>query len=102
VPDDVGGCPRDAGFRRNLVEACRSESDDIGVGWGKDWGQKDLGHIGGFQITTTPALTLPRTFGERIGRKRTRKAEVVSKSRFKRKSVILRWKNEQGTRTVWR
>src|SRR5918998_4252871 len=42
VPDDVGGCPTDAGFRSNLVEACRSESDDVGVGWGKDWGQQPL------------------------------------------------------------
>jgi hypothetical protein len=23
-----------------LVEACRSESDDVGVGWGKDWGKR--------------------------------------------------------------
>ncbi len=41
VSDDVGGCPRDADFRRNLVGACRSELDDVGVGWGKDWGKKD-------------------------------------------------------------
>ncbi len=40
VSDDVGGCPRDAGFRRNLVAACRSESDDVGMGWGKDWGKR--------------------------------------------------------------
>ncbi len=37
---DVGGCPRDADFRTNLLEACRSESDDVGVGWGKDWGKR--------------------------------------------------------------
>ena len=37
---DVGGRPRDAGFRGSLVEACRSESDDVGVGWGKDWGKR--------------------------------------------------------------
>jgi hypothetical protein len=40
VPDDVGGCPEDADFRRNLVEACRPESDDVWVGWGKDWGKR--------------------------------------------------------------
>jgi hypothetical protein len=40
VPDHVGGCPRDAGYRRNLVETCRSESDGVGVGWDKDWGQR--------------------------------------------------------------
>jgi hypothetical protein len=40
VPDDVGGCPRYADFRGILVEACRSESDDVGVGWGKDWGKR--------------------------------------------------------------
>ena len=25
---------------RILVEACRSESDDVGVGWGKEWGKR--------------------------------------------------------------
>jgi hypothetical protein len=40
VSDDVGGCPSDGDFRRILVEACRSESDDVGVGWGKDWGKR--------------------------------------------------------------
>jgi len=40
VSDHVGGCPRDADFRTNLVEACRSESNDVGVGWGKDWGKR--------------------------------------------------------------
>src|SRR3712207_6809262 len=40
VLDDVGGCPRDAGFPAILVEACRSESDDVGMGWGIDWGQR--------------------------------------------------------------
>jgi hypothetical protein len=56
VSDDVGGCPRDADFRRNLIRACRSESDDVGVGWGKDWGKRskldwlpssNLGHAWG-------------------------------------------------------
>src|SRR3712207_3339987 len=28
---DVGGCPRDAGFRGILLDACGSESDDVGV-----------------------------------------------------------------------
>jgi hypothetical protein len=23
-----------------LVVACRPESDDVGVGWGKDWGKR--------------------------------------------------------------
>ena len=23
-----------------VVEVCRSESDDVGVGWGKDWGKR--------------------------------------------------------------
>jgi hypothetical protein len=36
VSVDVGECHRDADLRRILVEACRSESDDVGVGWGKD------------------------------------------------------------------
>jgi hypothetical protein len=40
VAVDVGECPRDADFRRILVEGCRSESDDVGVGWGKNWGQR--------------------------------------------------------------
>ena len=38
----VGGCPDRRDFRAILVEACRSESDDVGVGWGKDWGQRLL------------------------------------------------------------
>ena len=33
---DVGGCPRDVDFRTSLLEACGSEFDDVGVGWGKD------------------------------------------------------------------
>ena len=40
VPVDVGGCPRDADFRRILVGACRSESGDVGVGWGRKWGKR--------------------------------------------------------------
>jgi hypothetical protein len=40
VPDDVGECPWGADFRRILVGACRSESDDVGVGWGQEWGQR--------------------------------------------------------------
>ena len=24
----------------NLLEGCQSESDDVGVGWGKDWGKR--------------------------------------------------------------
>src|SRR5215207_2586547 len=46
VSVDVGECSRDADFRRILVGACRSESDDVGVGWGKDWGQKVRGLSG--------------------------------------------------------
>jgi hypothetical protein len=50
VSDDVGGCPADGDSRRNLVESCRSESDDVGVGWGNDWGKKSdrctQGHTG--------------------------------------------------------
>jgi hypothetical protein len=37
---NVGECPADAVFRGILVEADRSESGDVGVGWGQDWGQK--------------------------------------------------------------
>jgi hypothetical protein len=40
VSVDVGGCSRDADFRRILVGACRTESNDVGVGWGKDWGKR--------------------------------------------------------------
>jgi hypothetical protein len=40
VPVHVGECPADGDFRTNLVEACRSESDDVGVGWGKVWGKR--------------------------------------------------------------
>ncbi len=40
VPVDVGECPRDADFRGSLVEACRSESACVGVGWGQEWGQR--------------------------------------------------------------
>jgi hypothetical protein len=29
----------DRDFRGILLGACRSESDDVGVGWGKDWGK---------------------------------------------------------------
>jgi hypothetical protein len=36
----VGECPADAVFRGILVEAGRSKSGDVGVGWGQDWGQK--------------------------------------------------------------
>src|ERR671911_1039451 len=39
VSVNVGGCPRYTDFRGILVDACRPESDDVGVGWGKDWGQ---------------------------------------------------------------
>ena len=53
--DDVGSCSVDWDFRAILVEACRSESDDVGVGWGKDWGQ--IG--GGCQYLCKCAGTIP-------------------------------------------
>ena len=31
---------RNGDFWESLVEAYRPESDDVGVGWGQDWGQK--------------------------------------------------------------
>ena len=34
------GALLDRDFREILVETCRSESDDVGVGWGKDWGKR--------------------------------------------------------------
>jgi hypothetical protein len=40
VSDDVGGCLVDRDFREILVEACQSESGDVGVGWGRKWGQR--------------------------------------------------------------
>ena len=40
VSVDVGGCPMDADFRGIFVEECRSESGEVGVGWGKDWGKR--------------------------------------------------------------
>jgi hypothetical protein len=36
----VGECLADEVFRGILVEAGRSKSGDVGVGWGQDWGQK--------------------------------------------------------------
>src|SRR5215210_1883336 len=30
----------DEDFREIFVEECRFESDDVGVGWGKDWGKR--------------------------------------------------------------
>jgi hypothetical protein len=35
VPVHVEECRADAGFRGILVEACRSESACVGVGWGQ-------------------------------------------------------------------
>ena len=40
MSDVVGGCPRDADFQRFFVEACRSELDDVGMGWGRKWGKR--------------------------------------------------------------
>jgi hypothetical protein len=40
----VGGCPAGPGFPGILLEACRSEWDDVGVGWGKDWGSDEFVH----------------------------------------------------------
>ncbi len=40
------------------MEACRSESDDVGVGWGKDWG-KGRSRIGGFHFPRTGVGTVP-------------------------------------------
>ena len=40
----------DRDFRGILIEACRSESGDVGVGWGKDWGKRSRSDW----LTSTP------------------------------------------------
>jgi hypothetical protein len=39
-----GNALTDGDFRVMLVEACRSKSACVGVGWGKEWGQRSLDH----------------------------------------------------------
>ena len=35
----------DEDLRGTLLEECRPESDDVGVGWGKDWGKSSKSNL---------------------------------------------------------